>query len=192
MMTGQSPYSNIPNSPQVIIQIHKGILPTLGKIVPSQPLNIFLEKTFQQLPKQRPSAKDLLTKSSFFNSELIGKELRQPKKVLALELEDGTVQVEIFAKGLQPGKDVHRPKNGTVLFDWLNSQQGFDIMIKLADRTVQLIVKRMPGKIVGEKSTWHVEKDKVVIRMKKAVDVPWADILHTNGIDMGSSSSEED
>ncbi|XP_059178598.1 uncharacterized protein LOC131957476 [Physella acuta] len=123
--------------------------------------------------------------------ELIITEIKL-EKGLILELNDGTVQVEIFANGLKPGKDAKHSKNGDVYLDWVNGYQGFEVKIELDDRTVSMLVKKMPGKIVGAYSTWHVEKDKLVIRMTKAENISWADKLHTKGIDMGSSSSEED
>ncbi|XP_059144865.1 uncharacterized protein LOC131932006 [Physella acuta] len=116
----------------------------------------------------------------------------------SVDLNDGTVQVEIMAPGLKPGKDDHHPKNGTVFFDWLNSCRGFDIRITVEDKKAKkntefiMIVKKMPGKIIKTSSAWHVEKDKVVIKMKKAENISWLEKLQAKGIDMGSSSSEED
>ncbi|XP_059144867.1 uncharacterized protein LOC131932007 [Physella acuta] len=116
----------------------------------------------------------------------------------SLDLDDGTVQVEIMADGLEPGNNIHEPKNGVVYFDWLNSLQGFDIRITVEDKREKKdtefirVVKRMPGNIIEANSTWHVEKDKVVIKMKKAENISWKEKLQAKGIDIGSSSSEED
>ncbi|XP_059152063.1 mitogen-activated protein kinase kinase kinase A-like isoform X2 [Physella acuta] len=68
MMTGHSPYKDIPNLLQLIELIGKGIAPTLGTtIVLSANLSAFLQKTLQPTPQDRPSARNLLDSDSFLN-----------------------------------------------------------------------------------------------------------------------------
>ncbi|XP_059152010.1 serine/threonine-protein kinase 3/4-like [Physella acuta] len=96
MMTGSSPYCDIPKH-QVPFQIDKGILPTLGaSIVPTKELSDFLQKTLQLLPKDRPAAKDLLGNDTFINRGLFITELKLELDKKETEIRHLEEQVKYF------------------------------------------------------------------------------------------------
>ncbi|KAL8617540.1 hypothetical protein ACOMHN_055321 [Nucella lapillus] len=104
------------------------------------------------------------------------------------------VSITCLVDGLQVGMIGSKPKNATITVKI--DDRGFDMraVVKIKDKetTFRKVVRKLPGEVNKDKSSWKAEKGKVIIELVKAKDESWAVQLSQRGLEQQSDDEEED
>lgn len=118
---------------------------------------------------------------------------RSPLGVTTDEIGDSTVKVSIVIPGVKKQSMRSGMANGSLKVQF--QSRSFEVKVQLDSNKngrktsdyFRCHIKRLPQEILPERSTYKIEKDKIVLTLLKAKPLSWAGDLDSRGLEMDES-----
>ncbi|GFO50658.1 hypothetical protein PoB_007716300 [Plakobranchus ocellatus] len=122
---------------------------------------------------------------------------RQLGELYYSDLNKEIVIVNIICYKLSPSDNKNLPKHGTCDVKFFPDRQSFQVDLVLKDTTEKTKTKyvgkirQLPSKIIPERSTWTIERGKIVVKLcKEEENCDWTPMVRIRGLDqLGSDES---
>ncbi|GFO50659.1 hypothetical protein PoB_007716400 [Plakobranchus ocellatus] len=111
-------------------------------------------------------------------------------EIYSSDLDKEIVIVSFICYKLSPSDDKHLPKEGTCNVKFFPDRQSFEVEFVFEDTKKKTKTKyegkirQLPSKIIPERSTWTIEKGKIVVKLcKEDKNCDWTPMVRFRGLD---------